>query len=86
MWFATFLLWPLVRRGEAAHVHPHGLVVGFDVGRRDVRFIGLPSTRRLRMPGALCRAVAPALVDGGAVQLHNLPVVDIGTERALNRL
>lgn len=71
--------------GEAAHVHPHREVLALDVGRGDVSVVRPPLDSGLADAGAFGRAVAalrPAR--RGAVELHELCVIDIGTEGVLD--
>ena len=73
--------------GEPAHVHPHGEVLTLDVGRRDVRHVGLAFDADLLRPGALGRAVAALRVVGrGAVDLHELGEVHVTAEGAFHGL
>ena len=72
---------------EAAHLHSHGEIVPFDVGRAHVGRIRVALDPRLAGADALCRAVATLhAFRRCAVQLHQHGIVNVATESALNCL
>ena len=85
-WFSSFRKKPLGQPRVAPHAHPHGEVLPFDVRRADplrVRVaLDLPNNATL----AHDRAVAPLRFGVGPVDLDELRVVTVHTERVLDRL
>ncbi len=86
------VIFDLLRKGvcqarEAAHVHPHREIVPLDIGRADVRRVGIAFDLFLLRASAFRRAVAALGAFGRrAVNLHKLRIVDIRAECAFNRL
>lgn len=71
--------------GEAAHVHAHREIVPLHIRRADVVEIGLAFDRGLLDASAIGGAVAPLrALRSSAVDLHELRIVDVGPERALD--
>jgi len=72
---------------EPAHAHSHGQIVPLDVRRADVLRIWVTLDSLLPRAEALRRAVAAlGSIRNLTVELHKLGIVDVATERALNRL
>jgi hypothetical protein len=82
------LLWECIRQsGKVAHVHPHVQVLPLSKRRADMLGVRVAFDRRLDRSGAFGRAVAALhALRRSAVNLHNLSVVNVATECALDRL